>query len=81
MKKTTLIEAAGWIGVAAILAAYLANLSGYLDVRHPAYLTLNIAGSVGVMIDAWHQKNWQPAVLNLVWMIAAAIGLIRLIIH
>lgn len=70
-------ELAGWYGVAAILIAYAANMFGWLTVHHPAYLILNITGSFGIAIDAYQQKNWQPVVLNIVWMIIAFVGIVN----
>jgi hypothetical protein len=70
-------ELVGWYGVIAILIAYIGNMLGWMDVQHWLYLVLNITGSIGILIDAAQQKNWQPVVLNLVWMLVAIIGLIR----
>jgi len=67
-------ELVGWYGVIAILVAYAGNMFGWIDVHHWAYLTLNITGSIGIGIDAWQQKNWQPVVLNIVWILIAVIG-------
>jgi hypothetical protein len=77
MKNRTLIEAAGWYGVAAILGAYVLLNFGMIETNSWAYLTLNLTGSVAVLVDAWTARNWQPAVLNLVWAIVALIGLVR----
>lgn len=72
-------ELAGWYGVIAILAAYAGNMFGWLTAHHPLYLFLNITGSLGIIIDAWKQKNWQPVVLNAVWILIAIIGIINAI--
>jgi len=77
MKKSSIREAFGWIGVLAILAAYGLNVFGLLLVSSPAYLLMNLLGSIGVGIDAYAQRNWQPVVLNTFWMAIAIIGLIR----
>lgn len=72
-------ELAGWYGVVAILIAYAANMFGWMDIHHPAYPFLNITGSLGIMIDAWKQKNWQPVVLNAIWILIALIGMIKIL--
>jgi hypothetical protein len=68
-------ELAGWYGVVAILIAYGLNMLGWMSAHDFAYLALNITGSLGVLIDAFQQKNWQPVVLNAIWMIIGFIGL------
>lgn len=68
-------ELIGWYGVLAILLAYGCNMLGWLSARDLAYLALNITGSLGILIDAFQQKNWQPVVLNAIWMIMGFIGL------
>lgn len=77
MTKNALIEFFGWIGVFAILVAYAGNLLGLLHVDNITYLLLNALGSLGVLIDAVHQKNWQPVVLNAVWIGLAIFGFVR----
>lgn len=78
MTKNTLIEFFGWIGVFAILVAYAGNLLGLLHVDNVIYLLLNAFGSLGVLVDAVHQKNWQPVVLNAVWISLAIFGFVRI---
>lgn len=70
-------ELIGWYGVIAILIAYVGNMLGWMDVHNTHYLILNITGSLGILIDAAQQKNWQPVVLNVIWMVIAIVGLIK----
>lgn len=63
-----LTEAAGWIGVFCILGAYGALSLGYLEANSLWYHGLNLVGGVGIIIDALADKNYQPAVLNIVWI-------------
>ena len=70
-------ECIGWYGVIAILIAYIGNMLGWMDVHNTIYLILNITGSLGILIDAAQQKNWQPVVLNAIWMVIALIGLMK----
>jgi len=75
MKPSLLTEGLGWYGVVAILLAYAAISFGWMAVRDPIYLFLNLTGSLGIAIDACAQKNWQPVALNLAWMAIALIGI------
>lgn len=67
----------GWYGVAAILSAYAGASFGVLGVSDRTYLWLNATGAIGVAVDAYRQKNWQPAVLNVVWAIVAVTAIVR----
>lgn len=62
-----------WSGVAAILLGYLLNISGLINVKSPAYLLLNIFGSAAIAYHAYRKKDWQPVVLNIIWLAAATI--------
>ena len=73
----SLSEIFGWCGVLAILTAYaLLNLNIFHG-NDPAYQILNLTGALGICYDASRQKNWQPAVLNLIWALIAMSALIR----
>jgi hypothetical protein len=81
MKPSSLTEGLGWYGVVTILIAYAAISFGWLVASNPVYLLLNLTGSIGIGIDAYAQKNWQPVVLNAVWMAIAVIGIARIFVH
>jgi hypothetical protein len=72
-----LTEAAGWIGVVCILGAYGALSFGYLDATSLWYHGINLVGGVGIIIDAVSDKNYQPAVLNAVWIGFAIFAIVR----
>lgn len=77
MSKTW-AEVVGWYGVVAILGAYALLMFGVLSTQHAAYLWLNVTGSIAIAVDAYAQKNWQPVILNLVWLAIAVVALFRL---
>lgn len=74
------IEIVGWYGVITILLAYLLNNFNILNTSNPIYSFLNLTGALGIMLDAWKQKNYQPVILNIVWASVALITLIKLFI-
>ncbi len=70
-----LVETLGWVGVLLIFSAFSLNSLGYLGSQSATYSVLNIIGSIGILVDAYNQRNYQPAVLNLLW---AAVGILAL---
>ncbi|MDG1949265.1 MAG: hypothetical protein P8J32_00370 [bacterium] len=74
-----LTEAAGWVGVLCILGAYGALSFGYLEATSVWYHGINLVGGVGIIIDAVADKNYQPAVLNIVWIAFAVFAILRLV--
>lgn len=79
MKKKA-IETMGWIGVILIVGAYALNTFSLIETHSLVYALLNIIGSLGIAIDAWFVKNYQPVVLNGVWMFIAIVNIIRIAI-
>lgn len=73
------IEFIGWYGVVAILLAYLLNSLNIINTSNILYSILNLTGALGIMIDAWKQKNYQPVVLNLIWALIAFISMLKLL--
>ena len=77
MNKRFVTEMLGWYGVAAILLAYAGVSFGLLNSASNLYQVLNLTGALGVLVDALSQKNFQPAVLNLVWATVALVSLVN----
>lgn len=75
-----LTESAGWIGVLSILLAYALLTFGVLSADEAAYHILNLIGGAGIIIDAVADKNYQPAVLNLIWAAIAVYAIVRVVI-
>lgn len=75
-----LIEAIGWMGVVCIIAAYALNSFDVVSAQSGVYIGLNIAGSVGIIIDAVKDRNYQPVALNIVWIVIAIVNIIILFI-
>jgi hypothetical protein len=77
--RSMIVNAVGWFGVIAILLAYtLLNVS-VIEVHDHAYQLLNLAGALGILCSSLYDKDYQPAVLNLIWAIIAVGGLFRLL--
>ena len=73
-------EAAGWIGVLSILCAYALLSFEVVSSQSLWYHGLNVVGGVGIIIDGLADKNYQPVVLNLIWMGIAGYAIARLVL-
>ena len=61
-----------------ILTAYaLANFH-ILSVDTITYQLLNIIGSFGIILVSYLRRNYQPMVLNIVWIIIGVISLVKI---
>ncbi len=67
------IDILGWLGALVVVAAYSLISYGSVDGRSPIYQTLNVIGSILLIVNtAWH-RAWPSSVVNLVW-VGIAIG-------
>jgi hypothetical protein len=80
MKKHA-ISFVGWYGVVATLAAYFFVSFGILPATSLWYQGLNLTGALGITIETWDKRDYQPFWLNLIWAGIAAAAIINLIIH
>lgn len=76
----TLTEFAGWVGVLSILLAYALLSFEVLAADQAAYHILNLVGGIGIVVDALADKNYQPAVLNLIWAAIAVYAIMRVVV-
>ncbi len=74
--KKFLVELFGWYGVVAILLAYALVSFSYIQTSSLLYQLLNITGALGIVVDAWYAKNYQPVVLNLIWATIALVAIV-----
>jgi hypothetical protein len=64
------------VGALAILAAFVAAQVGVFDVRSWSYLWLNFFGAFVLGIVAWHERQYGFLLLEIVWTIVSAWGLV-----
>lgn len=64
-----LYQVLGWAGMFLIVGAYFLSVTKRLDANDNAYLLMNITGSVGVGINAYHQEAWPAFALQIVWIL------------
>jgi len=76
--KSKLIEIFGWYGTIAIVLAYFLVSLSFLGANNIWYQILNVTGSLGIVIDAFYKKDYQPGVLNIIWIIIAVVAIMRM---
>ena len=67
----------GTAGVALLLAAFLANVAGWLRVDSRVYQSLNLAGAGLACAASYLIEFWPFVALEAVWALVAALALIR----
>ncbi len=66
-------------GALLILAAFILAQMGRLETDSLPYLGLNLVGSTILAIDAWIGAEWGFLLLEGVWAIVSAGGLVRVL--
>ena len=64
------------VGALATLAAFVAAQIDVFDVRSWSYLWLNLVGALILGIVAWHERQYGFLLLEIVWTIVSAWGLV-----
>jgi ADP-dependent phosphofructokinase/glucokinase len=77
--QKTLIETVGWLGVAAIVGAYSLVSFEVLEPSRLSFQLLNLGGAIGIIISSLSKKDYQPVVLNVIWLTVAATAIITVI--
>ena len=75
MTAPLIFAIAGWSGAILIIAAYGLLTARKLAADGVAYQLLNIAGAVGVGVNAWWNSAIPSVALNVIW---AGIGMVAL---
>jgi large-conductance mechanosensitive channel len=80
MKFNATHEIVGWIGMSIILVAYGFNAFGLIQPQSLIYALANIFGSVGIIYASFYKKDYQPVVLNFIWIAIAIFLIIKVLI-
>lgn len=68
-------------GAILVLVGYGLGQLGKLDTHSRFYLGINLAGSALLAFDAWRGGHWGFLVLNVTWVLVAAISLVSTIVR
>jgi hypothetical protein len=72
-------ELIGWIGTLAILAAYLLVSIKKVKPDSRQYQLLNLVGAIGIIVNSWVHNAMPSVGLNIVWLLIAVYGLIKVV--
>jgi hypothetical protein len=72
-----LIDAAGWIGVAALLVAYVLVSAKKLAGDSTVYQLLNLLGAALLIVNSFYYGAYPSVSINVVWIGIAALTLAR----
>jgi hypothetical protein len=70
-------EIIGWAGVLLILLAYILTTFGAIKPQEIIYGFLNFFGAISIITSSYGKRDFQPVLLNVVWLVVAAAGIIR----
>lgn len=81
MNLELITEIIGWFGLIFLLLAF--GLSSFKIIKPDsiAYQTINLLGSVGILISSYYVKNYPVVVLNSVWAVVSVISLVRIVFN
>ena len=79
MNRHRVYDGLGWYGVVATILAYALVSFAVLPPSSLLYQALNFTGAVGVTIETWYRRDYQPFWLNLIWALIALIAIANII--
>jgi hypothetical protein len=74
------IEIFGWYGMIAIVLAYALVSFSILESTSIYYQLLNATGALGIVTISLYKQAYQPAVLNIVWILIALVAIVNIIL-
>ncbi len=74
-------EIIGWYGTVAIVGAYFLSSFGLLSATSWPYQVLNLTGAIGIVVVSFAKRAYQPAALNAIWTVIAAIALVKILMR
>jgi hypothetical protein len=77
--KNNHLQLIGWLGMVMILIGYFLMTFSFISSQGFIYQSLNIVGSFGIILVTWKRKDYQPMLLNIIWMIIAIVAIGRIL--
>lgn len=74
----TFIDGVGWLGGLIVVVAYFMISSGKTNAKSPLFQSLNLIGSVFLIINTYAKGAYPSAVVNVIWVGIALYGFYRI---
>jgi hypothetical protein len=72
-------ELLGWYGMGAIVLAYGLLSFGFIVGTNIWYQFLNATGAAGIAYISLQKRAYQPAILNMIWLVIAVGSLLNML--
>jgi len=79
--KDKVISLLGWYGVIATVGAYILVSFSSMSPTGLNYQLLNLTGALGITVETYVKKDYQPFWLNFIWMFIALAAIINIFVH
>lgn len=77
--RPKITELIGWYGICAIIGAYALVSFGVITSSNIWYQLLNLTGAIGIVVNSFYKKDYQPVVLNLLWITIAIVAITKIL--
>ena len=74
-----IVNALGWVGSFLLVAAYWLNSKNKIDAQTSVYQSLNIIGSLLLMINTVYYGAYPSSAVNVIWLLMGTYHLNRII--
>ncbi len=74
-----IISLFGWYGLIAIVLAYTLVSLSILEATDLTYQMLNGSGAIGIVLQTYIKRDYQPMILNIVWAIIALVSILKIL--
>jgi len=74
---TTFSNSIGWIGASLVILAYLLVSNNKISGRSRIYQFMNLAGAIGVGVNALYQRAWPSFGIQIAWGVIAIIAILN----
>ena len=78
MFAVSLIDIFGWLGSAAVVAAYALISTDRLDSKSVTYHSLNLFGGACLIVNGAYHGAYPSAFVNIVWSVIAVTAIVRM---
>ena len=78
MFSQTQTDAVGWIDGFIVVVAYFMISSGKTNAKSPLFQSLNLIGSVFLIINTYEKGAYPSTVVNIIWVGIALYGFYRI---